>query len=309
MRKTVSIQNTKYTLLVQEEQDSQYRHSLNRLTKAAFGFTFEQWYQKGCWGKNCVGYSLLFQGEVVSHVTVSPIRFFVFGQEKQYTQLGTVTTAKEFRGRGLSRFLMEYVLADWAGQSDLIYLFANDSVLGFYPKFGFAPAREYQTLCPMPQAAQGVLPRKMDMQNPKDQQLLWQFAEKAVPQYQLAMVNNPQLVLLYACCFEPFSCAPWLYCLPKLNAIAVAEYTEETLLLYDILAPQPVSVNHVLSALVRPGISHCALQWVPLEPSGNGGAAFEVVPYTEEDSTLFLLGKDARLFREQPLRFPLLSHT
>ena len=156
MRKTVSIQNTKYTLLVQEEQDSQYRHSLNRLTKAAFGFTFEQCYQKGCWGKNCVGYSLLFQGEVVSHVTVSPIRFFVFGQEKQYTQLGTVTTAKEFRGRGLSRFLMEYVLADWAGQSDLIYLFANDSVLG-----------NTKPCVPCPRLPKGYFPAKWICKTPR----------------------------------------------------------------------------------------------------------------------------------------------
>ena len=39
---------------------------------------------------------------------------------------------------------METVLSDWRDCSDGIYLFANDSVLDFYPKFGFCPMGEYQ---------------------------------------------------------------------------------------------------------------------------------------------------------------------
>lgn len=52
-------------------------------------------------------------------------------------------TDNEFQNKGLSRVLMEKILDEWNGKCDLIYLFANDSVLDFYPKFGFKKCNEY----------------------------------------------------------------------------------------------------------------------------------------------------------------------
>ena len=39
---------------------------------------------------------------------------------------------------------MEWILQNWSDRCDGIYLFANDTVLDFYPKFGFLPAEEAQ---------------------------------------------------------------------------------------------------------------------------------------------------------------------
>lgn len=50
----------------------------------------------------------------------------------------------EYRNKGISRKLMDKVLQDWKDKCDAIYLYANDSVLDFYPKFGFIKAKEYQ---------------------------------------------------------------------------------------------------------------------------------------------------------------------
>ena len=63
--------------------------------------------------------------------------FKVFGEEKQYIQLGTVMTHPDYRKKGLSRVLTNKAIADYREKCDLIYLFANSSVLNFYPKFGF----------------------------------------------------------------------------------------------------------------------------------------------------------------------------
>ena len=60
------------------------------------------------------------------------------GPIKNYIQLGTVMTAPPCRKQGLSRFLMEEIKKDWEGRCDGMYLFANDTVLDFYPKFGFS---------------------------------------------------------------------------------------------------------------------------------------------------------------------------
>lgn len=52
------------------------------------------------------------------------------------------------------RKLIEEVLKDWENNCDGIYLYANDTVLDFYPKFGFEKAKEYQCtkqITPVPQ--------------------------------------------------------------------------------------------------------------------------------------------------------------
>ena len=52
-------------------------------------------------------------------------------------------TEQEYRHQGLSRVLPERVLTEWQSKCDLIYLFVNDEVLDFYPKFVFRPIVEY----------------------------------------------------------------------------------------------------------------------------------------------------------------------
>lgn len=65
------------------------------------------------------------------------------GEALRLVQLGTVMTAPAHRGKGLARSLMEAVLDDWGRTCDGVYLYANGTVLEFYPKFGFVPAREH----------------------------------------------------------------------------------------------------------------------------------------------------------------------
>lgn len=303
MREKVTINGQEYVLARGEKSQEDYRAGLNEITRQTFGFTFEKWYQSGYWDKSCIGYSLMLQNRVVSHITVSVIHFFFQGKEREFVQLGTVSTLKEFRGRGLSRFLMELILQEWADKADLFYLFANDSVLNFYPKFGFTPAKECQCLRPMP-AASGLEVRKMDMNAASDRELLFLTAQKNCPQFQLSMLKNPGLVMLYACCFDAFSYEEMLRYIPALNAVAAVEYKGDTLLLYDVMAPSPLKIQDVLAALAAPGITRCALQLVPFESDG-----IEIVPYAQEDTTLFVLGKDAPLMKQLPVRFPLLSHT
>ena len=58
-------------------------------------------------------------------------------------QIGAVGTIPEYQNRGLSRYLMEYVIDKYDPVSDIIFLFANETVLDFYPKFGFKPHQEF----------------------------------------------------------------------------------------------------------------------------------------------------------------------
>ncbi|MGE7624770.1 GNAT family N-acetyltransferase [Viridibacillus sp. NPDC096237] len=105
---------------------------------------------------------------MVSHNKVSTIDFIVFGKKKRFVQLGTVMTDEHYRNQGLSRVLMETVLDEWKDKCDMFYLFANDSVLDFYPKFGFVPVDEYEATTKVSKIENPYSVRKMDIDNVND---------------------------------------------------------------------------------------------------------------------------------------------
>lgn len=51
-------------------------------------------------------------------------------------------THPNYRGQGLAKNLLNHVIAKYEDQYDFLYLFANDTVLDFYPKFGFERIEE-----------------------------------------------------------------------------------------------------------------------------------------------------------------------
>ena len=52
-------------------------------------------------------------------------------------QIGAVGTLPEYRNKGLSKYLMDLVLDKYQDSTDISFLFANETVTEFYPKFGF----------------------------------------------------------------------------------------------------------------------------------------------------------------------------
>ena len=110
--------------------DKALRDSFNALAEQSFGLNFEGWYQNGFWGDNYDPHSIVLDGKVVANVSVNRTDLLVAGKRYQILQLGTVMTDPAYRGRGLSRAIMEAIepaLAD----ADGVYLFGNDSVVDF----------------------------------------------------------------------------------------------------------------------------------------------------------------------------------
>ena len=159
-------------------QDDALRQSLNTLTEAVFGLSFEGWYRAGYWGDGYIPYSFVEGERVVANVSVSPMEFRVRGQRRHYLQLGTVETCPARRGQGLSARLIRRVLADWEGRCDGLFLFANPSVLEFYPKFGFVRAGERLLFRPLPGAGEGTA-RPLDTGDPAVRRELFSLAEGA----------------------------------------------------------------------------------------------------------------------------------
>ncbi|EPX62191.1 acetyltransferase, GNAT family [Cystobacter fuscus DSM 2262] len=98
---------------------------------------FRRWCAWGGWNDDYRAFSVLDEGRVVANASVMRMRLRVEGREIIGYQFGAVGCVPSHRGRGLSRVVMRAALES-CGEAPVL-LFANENVLGFYPRFGFTP--------------------------------------------------------------------------------------------------------------------------------------------------------------------------
>ena len=237
-----------------------------------------------------------------------------------YIQVGTVMTDSAFRGQGLCRLLMEAVEKDWADRAEAIYLFANDTVLDFYPRFGFQRVQESRFFAPLSACTPDRPAVPVPMADPENRAALERAILSGVPQGSFDMVGNPGLILFYASQFLTEN----VWYLPAQNAWVIAEAEGDTLLLDAIFAPCPVDPREAAALLAGPfceRFPQAARSLSRLEcgftPAGADGAdarsaedssAWKVLPLENDDDALFIKGKLAKTFAREKRRFPILSH-
>ena len=288
----------RYTFTINFKEDEKLRSSFNALTKRTYGFDFEQWYQDGYWQEKYIPYSLVDGDEIVANISVNLMDFIVDGKEKRYIQIGTVMTEYAYRGLGLSRALMEKVLSDWKDKCELIYLFANDSVLYFYPKFGFTKVEEYQYSKTVFTKVNTSTVRKLEITDINDRNLLIHTVSNTVPFSQIAMINNLSLVMFYCTSFMKNN----LYYIKDYDVVVVAEYVHDTLYLQDVFSTIKISLDKVIDALINEQTTKVVLGFTPQDDS-----SYEINPSKEENTTLFVRAMNVDIFNKG--MFSVLSHT
>lgn len=294
----VSINDKKYKFVIGDGKYDKYRAGINALTEKAFGFSFENWYQGGYWKDQYIPYSLMDGDKVVSNVSVNLMDLEIFGERKKYIQLGTVMTDEAYKKHGLARILMEKVLADYKDKTELIYLFANDSAVNFYPKFGFTKIDQYVYTKAISKTEHGGTFKQLNMDDLNNRNLVYNKAKAAFPIAQVSMCNNGELAMFYCNGFMKNS----VYYAPDYNAVVVAEFDRNELKLFDIFCEKEVSVDDIINCFANENIKKVQLYFTPKET-----ASYEVKPVEWED-TLFVMGKDKALFEVRKFMFPELSH-
>ena len=302
MERMVTVRQKDYLFTNNVRDNPEIRASFDRLAQETFGLSFEPWYQSGYWGGKYLPYALLSDGEVVANVSANVIDLVWNGRKKQYLQLGTVMTAETYRHQGLSRYLMDSVLKEWNEKYDAVFLFANDSVLDFYPKFGFVQVPQYRQTRKI--HASGKAAVKLDMSCERDRNLLCDRFGLGNPFSSLGMVENQGLLMFYCTQFLK-DCV--YYC-EEFNLAVIAEMEGDSLLCYDVFGPQGPALTDVLcavaSAVGSAPVGKAVLGFTPKERSSKDTELFQ-----EEDTTLFMLpNKECALFQEENMMFPLLSH-
>lgn len=289
-----------FQLIFDYSSNAKYRNSFNELSKQVFGLDFSKWIEAGCWNEDYICYSYIDGDRVVANVSVNKMSLILKGKNVQAVQLGTVMTHPDYRKQGLAAELMEIVIAKYEKECDFIYLFANDSVLEFYPKFGFNAVEESRFAMKRTawESAGDYTLRKLDVE--KDFALLKDFAEKRVPVSTVLGIRNNSHLL----CFHFLLAFPdYLYYVEEMNLIVIFEETDGQLHVYDIISKSAVDVDTVLQKIVSEGTENIHLHFTPEFQNDE--------IYTNEKSTA-----SDRLFIRQALfdfpryfAFPMTSHS
>ena len=275
--------------------DPRLRQSFNQLARDTFDLDFEPWYQNGFWGGQYDPWSLLLDGEIAANVSVNRINCLLDGQRRQDLQLGTVMTRADLRGRGLNRLVMGAALAEreaWDG----VFLYANDSVLDYYPRFGFQAAPEYRYRASITGLASPTV-RPVPMETPAD----WRhfLAEKSCRQcLGLLQLETDSLLMFYL----SQSMRDAVFFIPEANAYVLAEQDGELLTVYDAFAPTPLPLLELCRAF-GPSVRRVEFAFTP---AGRDG--LEEYEYHAEDTTLFISGSPLAQDLERVRGFPELAH-
>lgn len=274
------------------------RHSFNTLAGKTFeGLDFEAWYQNGYWSDRYNPYSIAIGGEIAANVSVNTIDFIWNSERKHFIQLGTVMTEEHFRNQGLIRQIMNKIDQDYTKTSDGIYLFANDSVLDFYPKFGFRKAIEYRYTKPF-STLQPCSMVQIPMRNKNDWGSLENAMRQSVPYSRFHMIDNDNLIMFYVIGFMQNN----VYYSKEYDTYVIAEIEEDTLIVHNIFTKKQYPMDDIL-ALFGLGIRQVILGFTPVDADGYNVCAFK-----EEDCTLFIKGNGFDNFEQDKLIFPTLSH-
>lgn len=285
----------KYTYIKSYKDNDKMRKSLNELTEKTFGFNFENWYSNGFWGDKFIPHSLVDGDKIIAHVSVSLMDFDLDGAEKHHIQIGTVMTDKNYRGQGLSRYLMDRVFDEYKENSDGIYLFGNDSVINFYPKFGFIRSKEYQYSKDVYSINNIKKIQQVDMSDELKWKEFFNSVSNSVSNDRFSM-NNTGLIAFWT------RWSSSVYYLTEEDTYIIADVKGENLFIKQIISSHKVNLDTVINSFGN-DIKKVMLGFTPYDATG-----YTMDEYHEGDCTLFILGKDFESIENKKLIFPTLSH-
>lgn len=287
----------KYKFVTDYKNNDMLRQGFNELAEKTFGFNLIEWYRNGYWGSSYLPYSIVDGNKIVANVSVNRMDFTFDGKKKHYIQLGTVMTDKDYRGQGLSRFLIEKIFSEYRDKADGIYLFGNNSVLDFYPKFGFKSSREYQCRKTVQITEKRQLLKQIDITDKKSREKFFQTVKKNVCNYRLVM-DNLGITAFWMTGFM----SSFIYYDEEEDAYLAAEMKDDILWLYDIFSTHKVNLEHIIQSFGS-SVKQVYLGFPPFDTDG-----YDTVEYRADDCMMFYIGEDFEMFEKNRLMFPMLSH-
>lgn len=290
----------KYKLINNYFHNEEYRASFNKLAINTFGIDFERWYKRQLFFNKYCAYSFIHKNQVVSNVSINKMELIVDGIRKKAIQLGTVMTNSDFRNQGLAAALINHIIEKHEKEYDFIYLFANDSVLDFYPKFGFKKAVESAYIMDTAQLNKKTsVINRLNPENADDYKTIIRIAANRVPiSEKLSAVNDNWPLIVY--CLYEFKND--LYYLKEEDAIVILRREETTLHIYDILSLKPFDLDSIIEKIKDKEDKKIEFHFIPELKR------YKVTRILQErqDDTLFVRGEGSL---PSEILFPMTSQT
>lgn len=288
---------SQYKLVKGLKEQEELRQSFNELAEATFEINFVEWYESGYWGDNYIPYSLVDGKKVIANASVTKSKMMINNKSYQTIQIGTVMTAESYRSKGLSKKLITEIIKDYKETVDFIYLFANETVLEFYPKFGFRRVVESSV--------------ELNTEHIEKKEGLELVDFKGHQEKIEKLANNRNNSHLKFYLEDDYNLTMFYYgnifkegisYIKELDTYLCYEMEDKKCYLFDILSDKEISMKEVLS-------------YLPLEKKGRVYCHFdvkeeniiktkEIVPV--DDDALFVLGVEQDIFKE--FKLPLFNH-
>lgn len=290
----------KYELVFDYHYDESLKASFNDLAIKTFGLDFRDWYNKGYWNDQYIPYSLVKDGKVIANASISKMSLVINGERLNGIQIGTVMTDENYRNQGLSKQLMRVILKKYEDACDVMYLFANNTVLDFYPKFGFTRIHESEFSLDLTQKP--IQSNKANIQRltmEQDLAILENYAKNRQVNSSIVDVEQNESLLMF---YFTIVFHHAIYYLKDLETIVLMEENEGVLNIYDIISIRPFDAETMLASVVKDTTKKVVFYFTPdfvIE-----GMTATIMP--NDDDALFVLSKKPLL--KGNFMFPLTSH-
>ncbi|AMQ06583.1 GNAT family N-acetyltransferase [Sporosarcina psychrophila] len=291
----------KYELVSDYRNNESLKENFNTLAMKTFELDFRGWYKKGYWDEKYIPYSFVDEGKVIANASINKMSIVINGKMCEGIQIGTVMTDENYRNQGLAKQLMQHIMKEYENTCDFMYLFANDTVLDFYPKFGFTRLNESEFSLDL---AKSSIQMNKDAKVKRltieiDLALLEKFAEnRHVNSTILDVENNESLLMFY------FTLAfrEAIFYVENLETIVLMEEEEDTLHIFDIISLKVPNIEAVLASIVKETTKKVVFYFTP--DFTIEGMTATIMP--NDDDALFVLTKKSLL--KGNFMFPLTSH-
>jgi GNAT superfamily N-acetyltransferase len=267
-------------LISNYRDNEELRSSFMQLATDIFGLDFISWHKRGYWGERYVPYSFEDGGKVVANVSVNELDFIIEGKSLKALQIGTVMTHPDYRNKGLSASLMNHVLDVYSGKYEFMYLFANDSVLDFYPRFGFERIEESQYSVSFSSGERGGELRKLDIRDSNDLQLIEKMVYGREPVSKSFGTANSGGITMYHV-LNVFT--DHLYYSEQEDSVIIFTKEDGKVQLFDIISMAPVNINNILKGIIDKKTTEVVFHYTP----DYEGLEYTIRPF-HRDGALFV---------------------
>lgn len=272
---------------------------VNSIFPGARAKTWALWRDRGSWTNDYEVFAILDGGSVVSTIGRSRMNLVIDGKDRVGYQLGAVATLEPYRGRGLARQLMKWVIDDLDAVDQPVILFANNSVLDFYPRFGFRRIPQRRSLATVALQPADVQAPCCNLSDASDRSRLATLCFRALPTQGRLTARDYYWLALWN-----LSCGPatvsWV---PEFEAAVAWAVDNGRLVIHDVLATQPFDLSLIVPMLIARPVTEVELL---IDPE-DFWPTMDHPDFNDSGSALFARGAAAAI--NGPVQFPALAQT